>query len=182
MRLRGLRLALLCRLVHGIEDAEVVLRMLEVAFRLHAVTAAGRIAPKLEVLLEQLLGRAAQTDVRAVAVENVIAVQRDAAASVMPDVRAAAAAAAAASTAASTARAMIAATHAFHVHGSAVVLSRCGQAWDMLGRNREVAPGAFSQASQDIHRRWCWLVPGPSKKATHRDSATSRRVEPSRSP
>jgi len=34
-------------LVHGVQDAEVMLRMLEIAFRHHAIAAAGRIAAKL---------------------------------------------------------------------------------------------------------------------------------------
>ena len=75
-----LPLALLRRLVHRIEDAEIVLGVLEVALRHHPVAAAGRVAAKLEVLLEQLLRRPADAQVRTVAVEDVVAIERDTAA------------------------------------------------------------------------------------------------------
>ena len=54
--------------------------MLEISLRHHAVAAAGRIAAELQVFLEQLLGGAADAHVRAVAVEDVVAVERDPAA------------------------------------------------------------------------------------------------------
>jgi hypothetical protein len=44
------------------------------------------------------------------------------------------------STAATTARAMVAATHALHVHTGVVVLSRCGQTGGVLGRPCMRAP------------------------------------------
>ena len=138
----GRGLVLLGRLIHRVQNAEIVLRMLEIAFGLHAVAAAGRVAAKLEVFFEQLLGRTAQPYVRAVAIENVIAVQRYVATRIRPDGRGspATATSSAISSAASTARAMIAATHAFHVHVSAVVLSRCGRNLGRAGRNRKTAP------------------------------------------
>ena len=46
------------RLVHGVQDAEVMLCMLEIAFGHHAIPTAGRVAPKLEVFFEKLLRRA----------------------------------------------------------------------------------------------------------------------------
>ena len=61
----GIYLMLRRRLVHGVEDAEVMLGVLEVGFRHHPVAAAGRIAAELQVLLEQLLRCAAQPHVRA---------------------------------------------------------------------------------------------------------------------
>ena len=70
-------LGLLRRLVHGVEDAEIVLGVLEVAFRHHAVAAAGRVAAELEVFLEQLLGGAADAQVRSIAVEDVVSVERN---------------------------------------------------------------------------------------------------------
>jgi len=63
-------------LIHGVQDAEVMLRMLEIAFRHDAIPAAGRIAPKLEVFFEKLLRRAAQPQIRPVGVKNVVAVER----------------------------------------------------------------------------------------------------------
>ena len=94
-----------------------MLRMLEIAFRHHAVARAGRVAAKLEVLLEQLLGGAANADIRAVAVEDMVAVQ-----GLMPATTAGLAkTAAAATTTATTAMAMAAAAaHPFHVHVSGV--------------------------------------------------------------
>jgi len=53
-------------LVHGVQNAEVMLCMLEIAFRHHAIPTAGRIAPKLEVFFEKLLRRAAQPQIRPV--------------------------------------------------------------------------------------------------------------------
>jgi hypothetical protein len=90
--------------------------MLEIAFRHHAVARAGRVAAQLEVFLEQLLGGAANADIRAVAVEDVVAVQ-----GLMPAATAGLAKTAAAATATTTAMAMAAAAaHPFHVHVSGV--------------------------------------------------------------
>jgi hypothetical protein len=51
-------------LVHRAEDAEVVLRVLEVAFGGHPITGTGRVAAELEVLFEKLLGSAPHPHVR----------------------------------------------------------------------------------------------------------------------
>jgi hypothetical protein len=99
---------------------------LEVALGHDTVAAARRVTPQLQVFLEQLLRRAADSDVRAVAVENMVPIEWDTAARVVA--HSAATTAAAATPAATAARAMVAATHAFHVHTVAVVLSRCGAA------------------------------------------------------
>jgi hypothetical protein len=70
----------------------------------------------LEVLLEQLLGGAANADIRAIAVEDVVAVER-----LMPAATAGLAKSAAAAAATTTAMAMAAAAaHPFHVHVSGV--------------------------------------------------------------
>jgi hypothetical protein len=45
-------LILLRRLIHRIQDAEVVLGVLEIAFRHHAIAAAGRITSELQVFFE----------------------------------------------------------------------------------------------------------------------------------
>src|SRR5579883_613626 len=50
--LRILLLLSLRGLVHRVEDAEIVLGVLEVAFRHHPVPGPGRVAPELEVFLE----------------------------------------------------------------------------------------------------------------------------------
>jgi hypothetical protein len=113
------------RLVHQVEDAEVVLGMLEITLRHHAVATTGRVAAQLKVFLEQLLGGAADPYVRPIAVEDMVPIEWNPAARVMAHTAATATAATPATT---TAGAMIAASHAFHVHIVAVVLSRCGAA------------------------------------------------------
>ena len=97
-----------------------MLRVLEVALRHHTVATAGRVAAKLEVLLEQLLRGPTDAKVGAVAVEYVVAIERNTAAAAATVV--AHATAAAATTAAT--RSMTAATHTFHVHTVAVTPSR----------------------------------------------------------
>jgi len=118
-------LVLLRRLVHRIQDAEIVFRVLEIAFRHDAIAATGRIAPELEILLEQLLRRSADAEIRAVAVKHMVAVQRD------PTVGAAASAMMAQSATATSAatRSMATSTHALHVHIVAVqpsLFAACG--------------------------------------------------------
>ena len=90
--LRGLPgwLTLLLRLVHGVQDTEVMFRMLEEGFGGHPVSTAGRVAAELEVFLEKLLGGAADTDFRPITVENMVAIERDSAARIMADSAAAA--------------------------------------------------------------------------------------------
>ena len=68
-------LVLLRRLVHRVQDAEIVLGVLEVALRHHPVATAGRVAAELEVFLEQLLRGSADAQVGTVAVENVVTVE-----------------------------------------------------------------------------------------------------------
>ena len=76
----AIRRALLLRLVHRVQNAEVMFRVLEVGLRGDPVATAGRIAAELEVFFEELLGGAANADLRPVAVENVVAIERDSAA------------------------------------------------------------------------------------------------------
>ena len=120
LALSALNLVLLGSLIHGVQDAEIVFGVLEVAFRRHPVTAAGRVAPELKILLEQLLGCATHAQIGPVAVKHVVAVERYVAARVMAHTSTTAAAATSAAT-----RTMVAATHAFHVHSVAVALSSC---------------------------------------------------------
>ena len=120
LALSALDLVLLGSLIHRVQDAEIVFGVLEVAFCRHPVTAAGRVAPELKILLEQLLGGATDPQIGPVAVENVVAVERYVAARVMAHTPTAAAAPTSAAT-----RTMVAATHAFHVHSAAVALSSC---------------------------------------------------------
>jgi len=102
--LRGLTaLALLLRLVHRVQDTEVMFRVLEERLGCHPVATACRVATKLQVFLKQLLGGAADADFRPVAVENMVAIQRNAAARVMANHRPTAAAAARPTTAATAA-------------------------------------------------------------------------------
>ena len=49
---------LLC-LRHGVQDAEIMFGVLEIALRHHTVAAAGRVAAELQIFFEQLLGGAA---------------------------------------------------------------------------------------------------------------------------
>jgi len=139
LRCLAIRLTLLLRLIHGVKDTEVMLRMLEERLGRHPVAAARRIATKLKVFFEKLLGRAANTDLRPVAVENVVPIERDAAPRRMAD----RAAGPTVTTAATTAtRAMVAATHALHVHTVAVVLSHCRWACGSVGRSIRASPGS----------------------------------------
>jgi hypothetical protein len=113
------------RLVHQVEDTEVVLGVLKIPLRHDPVTTAGRVTAQLQVLFEQLLGGAADPDVWPIAVEDMVPIEWNPASSVMAHT---AATATAATPAATSARAMVAASHAFHVHTVAVLLSRCGAA------------------------------------------------------
>jgi hypothetical protein len=97
LRGRAAWLALLLRLVHGVQNAEIMFRMLEEGLGRHPVSAAGRIAAQLQIFFEKLLGGTANADVRSIAVEDVIAIKRDATA------RTVAGTATSASTAATTA-------------------------------------------------------------------------------
>ena len=137
------RLALLLRLVHRVQDAEVMFRVLEKRFRHHPVAAAGRVAAELQIFLEKLLGGAANADFGSVAVEDVVAIERNSAARMMADRTARSA-----STAATTARAMVAATHALHVHTVAVVLSHWRWACGRVGRPIE-RPRVIPLANHD---------------------------------
>jgi hypothetical protein len=121
------RLALLLRLVHRVQDAEVMFRMLEKCLCRDTVPTTGGVAPKLKIFLEKLLGGAANADFRPVAVENVVAIERNAAARMMAN------RAARSTSTAATAGAMVAATHALHVHTVAVVLSYCRRACGRVG-------------------------------------------------
>ncbi len=114
------------RLVHQVQDPKIVLGVLQIPFRHDPVAAAGRVAAKLQIFLKQLLSRAAHPQIRAVAVENMVSVERDATPGVVA--HRATTTTATAATSATTAGAMVAATHAFHVHTVAVVLSRYGAA------------------------------------------------------
>ena len=158
--LRRLRLALLGRLVHGVQDTEIVLRVLEIALGIDPVAAAGRVAAKLEVFLEKLLRRAAHAHIRAIAVENMVPVHGDiGATAVVPHSSPATAA-----TTAPAAGAMVAATHAFYVHTSAVALSGCGQpAW---GRDTHFMrpKGDFPLGSPELVRLWCWPMVRPDQE------------------
>jgi hypothetical protein len=130
----AVRLALLLRLVYSVQDAEVMFRMLEERFRRHSVTATGGVAAELQVFLEKLLGRAAYADFGTVAVENVVTIERNSPARMVAD------GAARSSTATTTAGAMVAATHALHVHIVAVELSHCRWTWG-VGRPIWASPG-----------------------------------------
>ena len=146
-------------LVHQIENAEIVLGVLEIALGHHPVAAAGRVASQLQIFLKQLLGCAADADVGTIAVEHVVAVERNSASRMMAHTpattttttTAAATAAATTASSATAAGALVAATHAFHVHSVAVVLSRCGAAGGSsdhsLPKVRRVSPPANPDSS-----------------------------------
>ncbi len=67
------------RLIHQIQDAEIMLGMLEIAFRHDPVAAAGRVAAKLQIFLKQLLRGATDTQIGSIAVEDMVTVERNAA-------------------------------------------------------------------------------------------------------
>jgi hypothetical protein len=108
--------------------------VLEVALRHDPVATAGRVAAKLEILFEQLLRGPTDAKVRTVAVEYVVAIERNTAAAAATVV-AHATTATAATTAAT--RSMTAATHTFHVHTVAVtpslLLVRAGESREARG-------------------------------------------------
>ena len=83
-------LALLLRLIHRVQDTKVMFRVLEEGFSGNPISAAGRVAAELEVFLEKLLGGTADTDVRPIAVKNVVAIERNATARIMANGAAAA--------------------------------------------------------------------------------------------
>ena len=66
-------LELVERALIGQDDAIVVVGMLEVVFRHDAITGRRRIAAKRQILLVNLMGRAAQANTGAVAVESLVA-------------------------------------------------------------------------------------------------------------
>ncbi len=80
LRRLTVRLPLLLRLVHGIQDAKVMFGVLKECFRRHSVATAGRVASELKILFEELLGSAANADLGPVAVEDVVTIKRDPAA------------------------------------------------------------------------------------------------------
>lgn len=71
-----LLLALLGGLVHGVENTEIMFRVLEIGFCKNAVASSGRVAAKLEILLEQLLRRTTDPQIGSVTVKHMVAVQR----------------------------------------------------------------------------------------------------------
>jgi hypothetical protein len=83
LRRLTVRLALLLGLVHRVKNAEVMFRVLEEGFCRHPISTAGRVAAELEIFFEQLLGGAADADFRPVAVENMVAIERNASARMM---------------------------------------------------------------------------------------------------
>jgi hypothetical protein len=113
----GLLLLLMLRrsLVHRTDDAEVVLGVLEITFAHHAVARAGRVAAELKIFFEELLRRATNTKVGAVAVEDMVAVQRDAVGAAGTLVTHATAISAAPATVGAVST-MAATTHTFDVH------------------------------------------------------------------
>lgn len=105
------RLALL-NLVHGIENAEIMLRVLEIALGHYPVAGPCRIAAQLKVFLKQLLRCPTQPHIRPARIEDMIPIHR-----LLAGLAELSTAAAAASTSAPTAPVtMAAATHAFYVH------------------------------------------------------------------
>lgn len=104
MALLALHLALLSCLRHRIQNAEIMLGMLKIGFCQDTIARARSITTKLEIFLEKLLGGAAHPHVRAIAIEDMVAIQRRLTIGL---------------TRSATARAMVTASHTFHVHGSA---------------------------------------------------------------
>ena len=110
-------------------------RMLEIPLCHHPVATARRVAAELEVFLEQLLGGAPDADIRPVAVEDMVAIERNAAARMVAD-----AASATAATSAAATRTMATAPHTFHVHANCrytfLFAGNAGKGWDAPLRAR----------------------------------------------
>lgn len=71
-----LLLTFLSGLIHGVENTEIMLRVLEIGFCKNAVASSGRVAAQLEILLEQLLRRTTDPQIGSVTVKHMVAVQR----------------------------------------------------------------------------------------------------------
>lgn len=99
-----LLLALLSGLCHGVHDAEIMLGMLKIGFSGNTVTRACRIPTMLEIFFKKLLGCPTHTDIRSMAIKNMIPVHRDLTIQ-MPG-----------STTTPTAGAMISGSHPFYIH------------------------------------------------------------------
>lgn len=76
LTLGALLLALLGGLVHGVENTEIMFRVLEIGFCKNAVASSGRVAAQLEILLEQLLRRTTDPQIGSITVKHMVAVQR----------------------------------------------------------------------------------------------------------
>ena len=111
MPMHRLRLGL--RLVDRVDDAEIMLGVLVIRLAGHPVAAGGGIPGQLGVFLVQLLGGAALAHLWPGAVEDMVAVERDAVLLV---------AGITAATAAAIVRAVVAATHTLHVHVISFIL------------------------------------------------------------
>ena len=66
-------------LVHQVQHPKIMLGMLKITLRRHSVSAARGVPAKLQIFLKQLLGCPADTDVWSIAVEDMVAVEWDAA-------------------------------------------------------------------------------------------------------
>lgn len=97
-------LALLRGLRHGVHDTEIMLGMLKIGFSGNAVTRTRRITAMLEIFFKKLLRCPAHTDIRPMAIKNMVPVHRDLTIQ-MPG-----------SSTTSTARAMISGSHPFYIH------------------------------------------------------------------
>ncbi len=100
-----LHLALLGSLSHGIQNAEIMFRVLEIRFGQNTVARTGRIASQLKILLEKLLSGPAHPHIGTIAIEHMVAVQRRLPIGVARST--------------TTAGTMMTASHTFHVHGFA---------------------------------------------------------------
>jgi hypothetical protein len=100
------RIRLALGLVNGADNAEIMFGVLVVGFAQNAVAAGGSIARHLRVFVVKLLGSAAHTHFRPGTVKNMVAIQRNAVLLIAKSP----------STATAAARAVVAATHALHVH------------------------------------------------------------------
>ncbi len=68
-------LALLSRLVHCVQYPKVVFRVLKETLRGNPVATAGSVASKLQIFLKELLCRAADANLRPVAVEYMVSIE-----------------------------------------------------------------------------------------------------------
>ena len=74
LALHPLLLALLSSLIHGIQNAKIMLGMLKIGFSKNTVTRSRCIPPELKIFFEKLLRRTTDAEIGTVAIKYMVAV------------------------------------------------------------------------------------------------------------